>query len=349
MADSPISFARFHRPEAETCEYIGPGGIYWSRGPEILHSDTLNGTCRRVTRLPRPPLRRLLATTRLGRRVARETFYNVIPLADGSLFYTYATEIGFIGADGTITPLRGRARAHRVLRGGAALLPDRSVVFGEYFDNSIREAVRLYRAYPGEAEVTEVYRFAPGEVRHVHSVLWDAWSGCAIVCTGDIKDECRIVAFTPDFSAPKLLGAGTEDWRTISPQFSSEAIYFGTDAQFMPNRLLRYDRISGALTPLAEVNGPVFYSAAMPGGWLFATSAELCPSQTSPEAILYFIDAMSEQVRIVARFEKDRLPTRYFQFGILNLPIMDTPQSRVPISGVGLRRLDAKFVVVRND
>jgi len=281
--------------------------------------------------------------------LARETFYNILPLADGSLFYTYANEIGFVSPQGRITPIGGRARAHRVLRGGAAVLPDGSVVFGEYFDNASRAPVRLYRARPGETEVREVYRFAPGEVRHVHSVRWDPVSACAVVCTGDLDSECRIIAFDPDFTTAEPWGAGSEDWRTISPQFGSEAVYFGTDAQFAPNRLMRYDRATGALSELAQVNGPVFYSAALRGGWLFATTAELCPSQTSAEAILYYIDAASEAVHILARFEKDRLSTRYFQFGILNLPLSDTPQPRLPISGVALKNLDAKFIELTHD
>jgi hypothetical protein len=349
MAADVPRLAAFARPGAETCEHVGPGAVYWSRGPLVLVSDDLEGPLRHHARLPRPFLRRLLAATRLGRRLARETFYNILPLADGSLFYTYATEIGFISPKGYITPLTGRARAHRVLRGGAAVLPDGSVVFGEYFDNAVREAVRLYRVWPGETEVTEIYRFAPGAVRHVHSVRWDPVSERAIVCTGDLDSECRIIAFSPDFATHEPLGAGSEDWRTISPQFAPEAIYFGTDAQFTPNRLMRYDRATGALSELAEVNGPVFYSAALPGGWIFATTAELCPSQTSPEAILYYIDAASEAVHILARFEKDRLSTRYFQFGIFNLPLSDTLQVRLPISGVALKELDAKFIELRHE
>lgn len=337
------------RTRVETCEYIGPDAVYWSRGPELYVSDDLDSPMRRLARLPRSFLRRFLATTRLGRRLARETFYNILPLSDGSLFYTYATEIGFISPEGRITPLGGRARVHRVLRDGAAVLPDGSVVFGEYFDNGAREAVRLYRAQLGEREVREVYRFAPGEVRHVHSVHWDSVMARAIVCTGDLDTECRIMAFDPEFQSSITLGEGSEDWRTISPQFASEAIYYGTDAEFSPNRLIRYDRATGALRELAQVNGPVFYSAALPGGWIFATTAELCPSQTSPEAILYYIDAATEDVHILARFEKDRLSTRYFQFGILNLPLSVTPQARLPISGVAIKGLDAKFMMLTHE
>ncbi|WP_417250205.1 hypothetical protein [Celeribacter sp.] len=348
MSDSPLHMHRFVRPEAETCEHIGAGAVYWSKGPDILRSDTIDGPCRRVARLPRPLFRRALAMTRLGRRLARETFYNVMPLSDGSLFYTYAREAGFITRDGAIRPLRGLARAHRVLRGGASVMPDDSVVFGEYFDNPQRDAVRIYRATPQDAHATEIYRFGQGEVRHIHSVRRDPFTRRTIVCTGDLAHECRILSFAPDFSDCTALGEGSEDWRTISPQFSAKAIYFGTDAQFAPNRLLRFDRATKALTTLAEVNGPVFYSAAVKGGWVFATTAELCPSQTSPHASLYHLEAATEEVRTIASFRKDCLPNRYFQHGILNLPIMERLQNRVPISGVALKGFDATFRVLEH-
>ena len=346
MAANRIKIKKLRRPEADICEHISSNAIYWSKGPQVLISDTIDGPTQRLARIPRPFLRRLLATTRLGRRLARETFYNIIPLRDGSLFYTYANEIGFIDPNGGVRQIGGRTRAHRVLRGGVCILPDDSIVFGEYFDNPERAPVRLYRVRPGEMAVREVYRFPSGTVRHVHSVRWDPISRRAIVSTGDLESECHIFAFDPNFTDFQTLGEGSENWRTISPQFGIEAIYFGTDAQFSQNCLLRYDRASGKLTELAQVNGPVFYSAPLPGGWIFATTAELCLSQTSPEAILYYIDAANETVSIVASFTKDRLSTRYFQFGILNLPINSGPQARLPISGVALKGLDAEFVEV---
>ncbi len=335
----------FHRTEAEACEYIGPEGVFWSRGRTVLRSDTLDGPVSPVSVIPRPPLRRLLGLTRLGRRLARQAVHNLIPMADGSLLFTFARTAGFI-RDGRVRFIGGMARPCRVLRGGCARLPDGSIAFGEYFDNPAREAVRVYRVRAGNRMAEEVHRFAPGEVRHIHSVSWDSHAARAVVAAGDIGDECRITAFDADFRSSEVLGMGSEDWRAVSPQYAPDAIYFGTDAQFEQNRLLRYDRATGALTTLAEVNGPVFYSAAVGDGWVFATTAELCPSQTSAEAILYHVAAATGQVRILARFAKDRLSRRYFQLGILNFPFVASSIGKMPVSGTALRGLDGKFVLL---
>jgi hypothetical protein len=338
----------FSRPEADTCEYVGPGVVYWSRGPKILVSKDIYSKPHFFFKIPRPFFRNLLAKYRLGRRLGRETFYNLIPLSDGGLFYTYANEVGFISSSGELISLKGRSRHHRVLRGGAAKLPDNSIVFGEYIDNSQREEVRIYRAIENNPELQQVYAFASGDIRHIHSVSWDPFAKCIVVCTGDLKSECRIITFDSNFKLLKILGSGTENWRTISPQFTPDAIYFGTDAQFSPNKLFRYDRITGILKELSLVNGPVFYSLAIKNGFLFATTAELCPSQSSPEAILYFVDSKTNKVSIVKRFLKDIYPTRYFQFGIINFPITCTQLLEVPISGVALKGFDSSFLLIND-
>jgi len=335
----------WQRQGIETCEYIGAEGIYWSRGPHLFHSDTLEGPLTKLASIPRPVLRKLLGYSRMGRRLARETFYNIFPIPNGDLFFSYGTEHGFI-SHGNVNFLKGAARRHRILRDGAALLPDASIIFGEYFDNPDRAPVRIYRANSDSDHLEEIYQFAHGEVRHVHSVSWDPINSQVIVCTGDINTECRIIAFSPDFSKQEILGEGTEDWRTISPQFSKNAIYFGTDAQFEQNRIVRYDRKTKTIRLLAHVNGPVFYSFAVENGWVFGTSAEMCPSQTSPEAILYYLDAQTETVEELARFSKDIWPTKYFQFGIFNFPIIQRHVNKIPISGTALKGLDGKFITL---
>ena len=333
------------RQGIESCEYIGPEGIYWSRGPHIFHSETLEGPLIRIASIPRTALQKILSLSRMGRRLARETFYNIFPVPNGDLFFSYGTEHGFI-RNGKVRFLKGAARRHRILRGGAALLPDGSIVFGEYFDNSNREPVRIYRTHSDNDQLEEVYLFAPGEVRHIHSISWDRITSRIIVCTGDLESECRIIAFSENFSKHEVLGQGTEDWRTISPQFSKHAIYYGTDAQFEQNRILRFDRVSKTLSRLANVNGPVFYSFAVNDGWVFGTSAEMCPSQTSPEAILYHLDMQTEAVTELARYSKDIWPTKYFQFGIFNFPILEKYRGHVPISGTALKGLDGRFITL---
>lgn len=345
-ASDPPHIHRFDRPEAEVCEYVGPEGVFWSRGATIYRSDDLNGPLYKIARVPLRGANRLLVVHRLGRRMGRLSFYNVLPVTGRRLFFSFAREIGMIGPAG-VTPIGGRERRSRILRNAVCRCPDGSLLFGDYFDNARREPVAIYRWAPGAGEVTLVHHFGPGEIRHVHSVSWDPIAARAVVATGDIGDECRLLGFDPTTGAWDEIGRGDETWRTISPQFGTDAIYYGTDAQFEQNRLYRLDRKTGERRMLAELNGPLFYSAPVVGGWVFGTTAELCPSQTSSEAVLHHLDAATEAVRVLGRFCKDALSTRWFQFGILNLPSVAMSVPVLPFSGTALRGLDGTFAAVR--
>lgn len=345
MSDRLPRLQPLEQGNAETCEYVGPEGVFWSKGARISFSKTLNSSLTPVANIPLSGIRSMLAATRIGRRLSRQTLYNLLPINDGSLFYSFGPDIGYI-RDGCALPISGRKRQTKILRGGLARLPDGDLVFGEYFSNADRAAVHLYRWRPGESSVNLLYTFEAGEVRHIHSVSWDPFVRRAVVATGDIGDECRLLSFDIDFEDLQILGRGDERWRTISPQFSKEAIYFGTDAEFDQNHIYRYDRATGSLSPLGDVNGPVFYSVRLGEGWIFATTAELCLSQSSPTANLYYLDERTETVSVIASFLKDRWPKKYFQFGILNFPILGRPTDSVPVSGTALKGLDGRFVLI---
>lgn len=299
-----------------------------------------------MARLPVPVRLAPFAMMRLGRRLARLSFYNVLPVGE-EVFFTFDRQVGVLRA-GAARPLDGLVRPVRVLRGGVAVTPEREVFFGEYFDNRERQEVRIYRWRPGTGEVRVAHTFPPGAVRHVHCVRWDPVAGRLLIATGDVGDECRLLSATTDFSEIAVLGMGGEAYRAISPLPGAEAIWYGTDAQFRPNRLLRLDRCGGGPQPLAEVNGPVYYAAEFAGLRLFATTAELCPSQTSPEAVIHAVGT-DGRVCEIARWRKDVLPGRLFQHGIIGFPVVapGVSPAMLPFSGTALEGLDGRVMMLR--
>jgi len=333
LADSALS-------HVEACEHIGAAAVYWSRGATLYRGDTLEDIPRPVADLPLPLYDQVLSLTRIGRRAGRLSFYNVAPLHDG-VFFTFDRCVGILKGN-RVQYLDGMKRPTRVLRGGLAVTPEGEVYFGEYVFNDARHEIHIYRWRPRADAVEIAYTFRAGAVRHIHSVQWDPFTERLLIATGDVDDECRILLATPDFNTIESLGRGDEDFRAVCPLPTVNAIYYGTDAQYRQNRLFRIARDGGTPLPLADVNGPVFYCARF-GKWqLFATSAEMCPSQTSPYAILYAIGP-DDNVFEVARWRKDALSRKLFQFGIINFPTIapGVRPKRLPLSGVSLRGLDA--------
>jgi hypothetical protein len=347
-SNKPPVIRPFAKDGAECCEYIGPEGIYWSAANNLYRSESLDGPLHKIAQIDRSLPRMLLGRFRLGRRLAREMFYNVRPMSDGSIFYSFGKEIGLIRSG---RPLRitGRQRSSRILRQGLATLPDGSLIFGEYLDNAQRGAVNLYRVRLGASEVDIAYSFPAGNIRHVHSVSWDPFTEHIMVATGDIGAECRLVSFDKNVDNPQIVGMGSEEWRLISPVYTESAIYFGTDAEYITNGIFRYDRNNGSLVRIADVNGPVFYSFVFGGGIIFGTTAELCESQESPEALVYYLDLDSEKTTVLARYGKDRLSTRLFQFGTFRFPSFEGDQAILPFSGIALSGLEGSFAALVHD
>lgn len=341
-----VEFSELRWSGVETCEYIGPAGYLWSKGNKLFWSDSTNSSPEFFAAVPCDPAYQPFLKNRLGRRLARQSFTEVIPL-DGlsRIFFAYDRSIGLI-EDGNVSFLGGRSRQTRLLRNGAARLPNGDILFGEYWSNPKREPVSVYRYNSSSSSLEVAFTFAAGEIRHVHSVNWDPYSERVYVACGDVGAESRIISFKADMSDMQVLVEGDEGARSISLLFDGGNIYFGTDAEFRQNSIRKYSRKTGQLSDIAEVNGPVFYSAPWGEGWLIASTAELCPSQTSPEAILYYLDRSDDSVTRIVSFKKDRLPKGLFQLGTISFPRVEGAPKSIAISGNALRGMDGRVVVV---
>jgi hypothetical protein len=334
---------QFYRPirtDVEYCEFVDDDIYYWSKGNKLYRSEGRSGNADLFAEVPiQNGLKSFLNYFSLGRRLARLQFYNVVPLSNGEVFFTFADEVGLITTSNKVSLIPGRLRKSKVLRNGIARLPDGSLIFGEYFSNSDRSAVNIYRFRPGENSVELAYSFEAGEIRHVHSVRYDQVTDRVLVCTGDLPAECRILSFSTDFDDFQILGCGSEAWRAISIFCMEDSIYFGTDAQFSQNYITKYCRQSRKLVKLAAVNGPIFYGTYDGKYLYFFSSVENCPSQTTPTANVYKLDLDGESVQLIAEFHKDIWPRKLFQMGIIVPPNYLGNGVEVYMSGISLSDL----------
>ena len=86
-------------------EYLSPERVLLSKQNILYESDGVgHSSISRVGAVP-SLWKSLVIRMRLVQRALRSMFYNVLPLADGSIFVTYAKEIG-VFRDGTYQPLK---------------------------------------------------------------------------------------------------------------------------------------------------------------------------------------------------------------------------------------------------
>ncbi len=328
-------------------EWAEPGALLLSRRNRLYRSTGAGAPLTEFAALPGPRWKAELSRVRVAQRLLRFLFYNVLKLPDGSLFTTFDKCVAVFRA-GRFEVVEGMLRPCRVLRSACALSGDGNVYFGEYFGNTGRDVVHVYRYTPGSRLVEVVHSFTETPVRHVHGIYYDRYTETLWCMTGDDGAECRFSTTRDGFHSVETFGSGDESWRCVSALFTKAGIYYGTDAEFEKNRLYRIDRESGRRDVLGDLDGPVYYSHAVGDDLFFAVTAELCPSQVGRSATLWHVDA-EDQLSRVESFAKDRLSVKYFMPGTLHFSRGPGLGDRFYLNGVGVRGENRTFIDEKTD
>ncbi len=286
-------------------EGVRDGELIATRGRTVYRGPS-PASLRRVGRLPVPAggvagagfRLRTSATLRrpLSRLVGRFPAATVAAVDAGALVATAGRWV-FASADGGAT-WRRTARLP-ASSGPVGVLPsalcvhEGTVHLGEY-PLSAGDTARI-RVSHDAGETWETALALP-EVRHVHGVARDPYTGEYWVTTGDADDECVIGRLRDGRLDP--VGGGSQEWRAVQPAFTPEYVLWGVDCNYTDEkriyRLAREDiadvgpGADGDLdpTPVASLSTPVFYSAAVEAGgerWVaFSTSASATPDSTAP-------------------------------------------------------------------
>lgn len=320
--------------------------VILSRRNVLFQATGIGGAPTRIGTVPVPPLRSVLATSRLVQRLLRQLCYNLIPLGDGRLFVTFANRIGILSPQGwQELPL---PRPYRILRGGIGSSPAGALYFGEYRGNPERSAIQVCRFDPETDALDVVHVFPAGSITHVHSVRWDPYRNGFMCLTGDRGAECQILLARREFQEIEVIGSGTEDWRAVSIQPVPDGWIYATDAEFQQNVVCHVSATTGERRVIGPVEGPVYYSTTWGRDQLFGVTAERCDTMPVPEGILYrYADGA---LRPIVRFSKDiarsRLAWKLFMPGTLHFAAGPGDERSCFVSGVGLSGLDARVIVL---
>jgi len=301
-------------------EWVDASGALLSRGDRLYEVTELRLPRKEdlLFSLPLGALRAAIARWRPAQRLTRSIFYNVYRLPDRSVFFSFGRHMG-IWRNGEIAWVTGAARPMRCLRGAIAMLPDGTLYLGEYDRNPERRAVRIYRLSAGSTRLEIAHEFPPGAVRHVHGVYLQPGERRIFCATGDLGRECRILVTEDLFRTLETVGMGDESWRAVSLAFTGSRMVYGTDAEFVPNCIYAINLQGGARRRLAEVDGPVYYSAPLGKHLLLSVTAEGCPSQPLNQGTLWMVDH-DLQVQRIASYPKDAWP-RQFMFGTFHFAL----------------------------
>jgi hypothetical protein len=211
---------------------------------------------------------------------------------------------------------------HKVLRGTRPLhitaVPGGKIYWGEYFDNRNRSEVHLYGSSDRGQTWNVAYTFPAGAIRHVHNIVYDRWGDCLWILTGDEGAECRVLRASCDLRTVEPVLSGNQQARAVAAIPREDAIYLATDTPFEQNYVLRLER-DGRVERAAELASSSIFGCRVADRLFFTTMVEPSAVNATQEVQLAG-SADGSSWRVLARWRKDALPMRYFQYGNAILP-----------------------------
>jgi hypothetical protein len=299
--------------------------------------------------IPITILESILIFFRLGQRFKRLIFYNVFPISHNCYFVNFSNRIGYI-ENGVYYQIKGIINNCKILNNGPALNDNGDVYFGEYFLNNRRDKpVHIYKFSATEKKLEIVYVFPVGTIRHIHGIYKDPYTGYFYITTGDKGHECSILYTRDLFNTFHTLGTGDETWRTVSILFSKNHIYYGMDAEFIPNKIFCIDRLTCKRRELGGIPGPIYYSSLLNEIPIFIIAAELCPSQQNFTASIVCVS--NGKIITKYSFAKDfnfingitRLVAMLLLPGNFHLPFHNSKsKTKLYLYGIALSKADDK-------
>lgn len=326
---------------------VQPDGTCYLGRPSTVYRSTDDGASwTPALTIPASPLRRWTGWSRLAARLLRHEVRAVFPLAGG----------GFVAAtrEGVFFSSRGERHMSPSRMDGEGLTvfppmcltigPGDVVLWGEYWANRERRAVRLFASRDRGRTFQVVHTFPPGEIKHIHNLYFDPRMGHYWVLAGDHGQEPGIGRLSADWKSFDWLVKGRQTFRAVCVFDLGDHLLYGTDSEKEPNAVIRLEKSTGRFERVQELDGSCIYACRFGGCYALSTSVEPSEVNHSSEAGLWISRDLEHWTRVY-QARKDRWNATYFQFGSIVLPRGGSDRETLFFSGQALERIDGRTLV----
>jgi len=316
-ASSPLKLRRFAAYRGVRVLAWEGDILYGCRGYEVVALPVSDGAVwYRVARFRPVWWRNLTSRAALSSRLVRDGFHALAILGDQT---NDQTMVGVVpGA--LVRRTHGSDEfevTHQVLRGTRPLhvtvVPSGNIYWGEYFDNRERSEVHIYGSTDRGCTWQIAYTFPVASIRHVHNIVYDRWGDCLWILTGDEGAECKILRASCDLRSIEVVLAGNQQARAVSAIPTHDGLYFSTDTPSEENHVYRLDR-GGSIERVGDLSSSSIYACKVGEAMFFSTMIE--PSSVNKTREVQIAGSTEgTNWHVLAGWQKDSLPPRYFQYG----------------------------------
>jgi hypothetical protein len=234
------------------------------------------------------------------------------------------------------------------------------LVFGEYFDNYLDEAVYIWLRDPIKGWII-ICTFNPGSIDHIHNIFQDGddiW-----ILTGDTAYQSGIWKFNIYTSIAEPHLVGEQKFRAAWLTKINHKLLYATDSHLEKNFLysLCRDNLS-SIELCGPLEGSSIYSALSQKYTFFSTAVEAAPPKglflldlfsreistgsLSEYCVIYAIDDSLRPISFLKE-KKDWTPFRFGQFGTFTFPSGVFPEGYLVAFGIAVNNLDNKCIFFR--
>lgn len=234
---------------------------------------------------------------------------------------------------------------------GIINIDDSTSFLGEYFQNPNRNLVRLYKSIKNMSSWEVAYQFQPGQIRHIHSVQKDPYTGKLWVCTGDDNKESMIAWSNDKFKTIQRIGQGSQIWRVCQLIFTEEDVIWGTDTDSEDDAgIYRWDKGTAELTKLQKIDGAIFFGTRLKNGTIVMSSNRQGLSiEKDSKTRLYIISEENKITTIEFGTWDHKKPGFWFKYSMLRFQ-RNQGSSSLAISCLNQKEfMDSELVIISEE
>lgn len=222
------------------------------------------------------------------------------------------------------------------------------IYFGEYFSNSARDEVSIFKSTDSGLSWNVCYTFSKKSIRHVHGIFYDKYEDLLWFATGDLGDECIIGNTKDGFNNINIVKKGGQKYRTVKLLFYKDFIVYGTDSEYEKNYIYRFDRKDYKEHCLKEMQSSIF-SAIKVGNFAAMTTVVEPSSVNLDQYVHVWLSVNGLEWKEILQYKKDIFHPKYFQYGKIKLPRGAFYNNELYCTGHALKKIDNTTLIYKLD
>lgn len=264
-----------------------------------------------------------LSLFRLAARFFRSDQYNIIPTDEMRSLYVirdgkvYRIRLGIpvnIKCIGKL-PFRG------IMHNAHCVLPCGKIIFGFYGNMSKNKRLLIYIIDPVHETLEEKEILTGLKAKHIHAVRWDTFTNSIWLCTGDDDGECHIIVLNEQLKILKVIGDGTQKFRTCDFIFFNDHVIWCMDSPLKQSYVIKYDRSEGYASTLSKIDGPGWFVVKV-GLYYFLSIVHEPGISVKTNGPQILMSMHGDKWELYKQYVKDRWPS-IFKFGVSEIGSSD--------------------------